>query len=100
MRRGWQVELKDGTILEELDTEWNKVPKINIKRLTLFYDGRRWDLFDKEAYLQKKRGSIVPGISDSFRVEARSVGYYEGNKKIWYTVDEDTGRMDISVETN
>jgi len=33
-----------------------------------------------------------------FIVESRSIGYYEGNKKVWYTVDEWTGRMEMKVE--
>jgi len=100
MRRGWEVEYEDGKILREDNYEWNKVPKVGIKRLTLRFDGRRWDLVGKDAYAQKKRASAVPGIPESFTVESRSIGYYEGNKKVWYTVDEFTGEMKITVETN
>jgi hypothetical protein len=98
MRRGWEVELADGRIIRENQMHWNKVPKNGIIRLTLHYDGRRWDIHDKEAYVQKKRGSMVPGDAESFRVESRSIGYYEGNKKVFYTVDEFTGKMQMEVK--
>ena len=100
MRRGWEVEYVDGTIKREDKFDWKKIPKINIARLTLHYDGRRWDVHNKEAYLQKKKASVIPGIQESFTVESRSIGYYEGNKKVWYTVNENTGMMMLEVETN
>lgn len=98
MRRYWEVEYSNGTIIKETQQEWKKVPKINIVRLTLHYDGRRWDLHNKAAYLQKKRGSVIPGIEDSFQMESRSIGYYEDNQKIWFTVNEATGQMKMEVE--
>ena len=85
MRRGWEVEISDGTIINEDQMDWRKVPKVNIVRLTLRYDNREWNIGDKIAYVQKKRGSVVPGVADSFRIESRSIGYYEENQKI-YTV--------------
>lgn len=98
MRRGWEIELADGRIINEDQMDWRKAPKNNITRLTLHYDGRRWDIHDKIAYLQKKQGSVVPGIADSFRIESRSIGYYEDTQKVWYTVDEFTGQMNMTVE--
>lgn len=101
MRRGWEVELNNGRILHEGQVEWKAVPKNAIHRLTLFYDGRRWDIFDKEAYFVKYRASVVPGIPESFRIERRTVGFYEGSNKICYTVEEDTGRFYLEViDTN
>lgn len=100
MRRGWEAEFKDGRIVKETEIDWNKLSRDGIVRLTLHYEGRRWDLIGKEAYTQKKRGSAVPGIKDSFMIESRSVGYYEGNKKVWYTVNEHTGAMNITIEEN
>lgn len=97
-RRGWEVEYSDGKVLREDQHDWLKIPKINIVRLTLRYDGREWNIHDKEAYLQKKRGSMVPGVKDSFTIESRSIGYYEGNKKVWFTVNESTGKMTMDVE--
>jgi len=96
--RGWEVEYVDGTSINEEQAEWQDVPKINIVRLTLHYDGRRWDISNKEVYYQKKHASVIPNITDSFRIESRSVGYYEGNSKVLYTVDEHTGRMQMEVK--
>jgi len=98
MRRGWEIELVDGSTINEDQMDWRKAPKNNIIRLTLHYDGRRWDIHDKIAYLQKKRGSVIPGMDDSFRIESRSIGYYEETQKVWYTVDEHTGKMNMIVE--
>jgi len=66
MRRGWLVELEDGTTLSEEDCIWKEVPKIKIKTLSLLYDGRRWDLSGKQAYFVCKKALMVPGISQSF----------------------------------
>ena len=96
--RGWQVEYKDGSIIKEPDVEWKQIKKNQINKLTLFFDGRKWELEGKDGYLQKKRASMVPGIQESLQVEARSIGYYEGSSKVWYTVDEFTGVMKITIE--
>jgi len=96
--RGWEVEYEDGTSINEEQAEWQDVPKIDIVRLTLHYDGRRWDISNKEVYYQKKHASVIPNIANSFRIESRSVGYYEGNSKVLYTVDEYTGRMQMEVK--
>ena len=102
MRRGWEVEYKDGTVIKEVQMDWRKIPKTGIIRVILHYDGRQWDLNDKIAYDQKKRGSCVPGVSDSFQLESRSVGYYDvvdGKPiKVWYTVNEFTGKMIMEVQ--
>lgn len=98
--RGWEVQLQDGTILREGKIEWKEVPKKAIIRLTLFYDQRRWDLTNKEAYFVKNRASVVPGVPESFRLERRSIGFYEGAKKVCYTVDEHTGQFKLEVIDN
>ena len=102
MRRGWEVEYVDGTIIKESQKDWKKIPKIGIIRLTLYYEGRRWDIRGKKAYDQKKRGSVVPGMRNSFQIESRSIGYYDVEDgrpiKIWYTVNEFTGRMTMEVK--
>ena len=100
MQRGWAVELSNGAILREGDLDWKKVPKKQIVRLTLFYDGRQWDITDKEAYFVKYRASVVPGIADSFRIERRTIGFYEGAKKVCYHVEEATGRFSMEVIDN
>ena len=98
IRRGWEVEYSNGTIINENQMEWKKLPKVDIIRVTLHFDGKRWDIHDKAAYVQKKRASVVPGVQDSFMIESRSIGYYEENKKVWYTVDEFTGQMKMEVK--
>jgi len=102
MRRGWEIEYIDGTVIKESQMEWKKAPKINIVRVTLHFDGRQWNLENKLAYDQKKRASVVPGIQDSFQIESRSVGYYdvvnEKPIKVWYTVNEFTGKMTMEVQ--
>jgi len=100
MRRGWLVELNDGTVLDEDTTIWKDVPKIKIKTLSLLYDGRRWDISGKQAYLVRNKASMVPGVSQSFRVEQRCIGYYEGAKKIYYIVEEATGNFCMKVVDN
>jgi len=99
---GWEVELKDGTIMREYQTEWRLVPKKDIVRLSLYhYNGRRWDLTGKASYGVKTRGSMVPGIKESFRIERRTIFYYEGATKVCYHVDEMTGKFNIEViDTN
>jgi hypothetical protein len=97
MRRGWEVEYVDGRVIKEVQMKWINIPKIDIVRVTLHYDGKRWDIHNKPAYVQKKRASMVPGVAESFVVESRSIGYYEDSQKVWYTVDEFTGQMKMEV---
>jgi hypothetical protein len=96
--RGWEVELSTGQIINEDQMEWADVPKQGILRMTLRYDGREWNITGRRDYFQKKHASVIPGIQDSFRIESRSIGYYEGNSKIMYTVDEHTGKMQMEVK--
>jgi hypothetical protein len=102
MIRGWEIEYADGTVVDEDQMDWKKAPKLNIVRVTLRYDGREWNITGKSVYVQKKRASMVPGIQDSFQVESRSIGYYDTvdgkDVKVWYTVTEETGKMNITVE--
>ena len=95
--RGWEVQLKNKTIIREGQMEWSKVPKKQIIRLSLFFGDRVWHLTDKEAYFVKNRASVVPGVPESFRIERRTVGFYEGAKKICYNVDENTGKFSMEV---
>ena len=96
--RGWEVDLSDGTSINEEQMDWKDVPKQNIVRLTLHYDGRSWSINNKEEYIQRKRASVVPGQHNSFRVESRSIGYFDRYDKILYTVNEHNGRMTMEVE--
>jgi len=44
---------------------------------------------------------MVPGIRESFRIERRTIGFYEGSNKICYHIDELTGRFTMEViDTN
>ena len=96
--RGWNVKYYDGTEIYEGEAEWKDVPKIGIKRLTLHFDGRQWDIVGKQVYLQKKHASICPWVKDSFQIESRSIGYYEDTHKVLYTVNEHTGVMKMEVK--
>ena len=96
--RGWEVEYDDGTTINEDQTEWKKIPKFGIKRLTLHYDGRQWDIENKTAYFQKKQASVIPNIPGSFRIESRTIGFYEEYNKVLYTVNENTGKMTMEVK--
>jgi len=96
--RGWEVDLSDGTSINEDQMDWKDVPKQGITRLTLHYDGRRWDINNKPEYIQRKRASVAPGMPESFRIESRSIGYFDRGDKVLYTVDEYTGRMTMEVE--
>ena len=95
-RRGWVVTLNDGTVLKEWECSWNEVPKKKIKELALLFEGRVWKFSDKEGYIQRKRGSVSPGETEPV-IEARIIGYYDGNSKVEYVVDERTGSMHIRV---
>jgi len=95
---GWEVELANNKIIREGQLEWRKVPKRGIVRLSLFhYGGKRWDLTGREAYFVKYRASVIPGVENSFRLERRTIGYYEGCNKICYHVDEFTGKFNLEV---
>jgi len=96
--RGWEVEYCDGKVITENQMDWKKIPKLNIIRLTLHFDGRQWSIDNKQVYFQKKHASIIPGIKDSFQVESRSIGYYEDTHKVFYTVNEHTGVMKMEVK--
>jgi hypothetical protein len=96
MRRGWIVELNDGKTLWECDIDWKDVPKKEIKSLTLIFEGRKWKIENKLAYIQKKRASIAPGEKVAI-IEQRIIGYYEESNKIEYVVNEHTGNMSMRV---
>ena len=105
MPKGWIVHYNDGTIITEYSLEgvqkdWREVPKVNIKSLSLKWYNRFWTISDKSAYLQKKRGWVIPtpGAEMEPNIEARFIGYWEGNNKVFYRVDELTGQMSMVVE--
>lgn len=104
MPKGWIVQYEDGRIITEYkdgkQIDWRTVPKVKIKTLSLKWHNRFWTLHGKEVYLQKKRGWIVPvaGVEMQPNIEYRFIGYWEGNNKVYYRVDERTGQMSMVVE--
>jgi hypothetical protein len=99
MKRGWEVEYKDGKIVNEDQVDWMQLPKKkDIVRLSLKWDGRQWDLKGRKAYIQKKRAMSIPGRPETFII-ARYIGYYDegGVNKILYRVCEFTGQMTLQV---
>jgi len=98
MRRGWEVTLKDGTIMREAEYEWREIPKNQISELSMLFDGRRWDISNKAAYFVRTSASVVPGAPHTFQVEKRCIGYYEGKEKISYVVNEYTGECKLVVD--
>ena len=100
MYRGWEVLLDDGTYIREGDAEWKDVPKNEIKKLSLLYDSRKWDLSGKQSYFVRTSASMVPGIVESLVIEKRCIGYYEGAKKVYYIINEFTGKFHMEVIDN
>jgi hypothetical protein len=106
LARGWVVQYEDGTIITEYDLEgnernWKKIPKNNIKSLSLKWGSKHWTIYGKEFYIQYKRGWVtpVPGRNLVPNVEYRCIGYWEGNNKVIYKVHEATGKMEMIVES-
>ena len=103
MDKGWAVLYEDGRIITEIDPDgtphdWNTVPKRSIKELTLKWYDRTWSIAGKSIYLQFKRAWITPGMAESI-LEERCIGYWEGDNKVVYRIEESTGKMRMTVET-
>jgi len=98
--KGWEVEYQDGIVLREWEgAKWLEIPKIGIKRLSLYWNGKSWHLTGKKNYFQKKHASVVPGVPNSFRLESRMIGFYDNNgNKVIFEVNEFTGEMRMKVE--
>lgn len=102
MEKGWIVEYEDGKVVSEYDdkgnrVDWKKVPKRNIKSLTLKWHNKHWTITDKKIYIQCKRAWISPGMSVPV-IEERKIGYWDGSSKVMYCVNENTGEMRMKVE--
>lgn len=98
--RGWEVELKSGEIIREGEQKWNSIPQGEIVRLSLLFDGRRWDIVGKKNYFQKKRASVGfgVGIVTDVVVESRTIGYYDDeSQKVCYTINERTGDFKLEA---
>lgn len=105
MPKGWVVKYEDGSIITEYDRngtqrDWRKIPKKGIQSLSLKWYTKHWTIQGKDIYLQKKRGWVVPqaGVEQEPNVQYRYIGYWEGNSKVYYQVDELTGQMKMVVE--
>lgn len=105
MPKGWVVQYEDGTIITEYDRngeqrDWRRVPKKGIKALSLKWNNKHWTIHGKETYIQKKRGWVNPALgTQEPNVQFRYIGYWEGNDRVFYRVEESTGNMNIEVES-
>ncbi len=105
MPKGWVVKYTDGKIVTEYDrngvqTNWRTIPKVNIHSISLKWFTKNWTITGKGIYLQKKRAWVagVPGEIEP-TIQYRYIGYWEGNNKVFYRVDELTGAMNMVVES-
>lgn len=106
MAKGWVIHYEDGRTLAEYDKdgnqlEWRKASKQGIKSLSLKWFNKHWSIYGKRDYLQKKKGWITPvyGLEQEPVIQFRYIGYWEGNNKVFYRVDEATGDMKMVVES-
>jgi len=105
MPKGWILHYTDGTIVTEYDRDgnqknWRKYPKVGIKSLSLKWNTKFWTIANKECYLQKKRAWVSPQPGEQeANVQYRYIGYWEGNDRVFYQVDEITGQMAMVVDT-
>lgn len=98
---GWFVVYNDGVLVTEEDIHWSKVRRGDIKVLGIKWRDRVWTISGKSAYLQFKRGSVpfsTSGVSHDVNCEERCIGYYEGNQKVVYRVNNRTGKMMPEVQ--
>jgi hypothetical protein len=103
MPKGWIVTYENGQTITEYDqngvqTEWNKIPKVGMKSLTIKWNDKHWTISGKAPYIQKKRAWISPGMSQSV-LKYRYIGYWDGSNQVLYQVDEQTGQMKMVVKS-
>lgn len=103
MPKGWIVLYKDGTVFCEDEMSWGKLPnKREIRRVILKWEDRIWSLDDKENYtVPKTRGYMdVSTVGTSQGIHSRTIGYYDMEEKckVYFRVDEITGRMTMETE--
>jgi hypothetical protein len=98
--RGWFVFYENGTMITEDEDEWSHIKKSNIKVLGLKWQEKMWTISGKTSYIQFKRGSVgfsISGCGGDISCEERCIGFYDGNKKVIYRVNDRTGRMTPEV---
>jgi hypothetical protein len=99
MQRGWVVKYKDGEVISEWDfnESFRFLPRQqDIQAVALYWDGKYWVFPDKRHYFETKRGCLMfgrPNPSGAFSIVSRSIGYWEENKKVTWTLDETTGEL-------
>lgn len=102
LSKGWFVVCNDESLIIEGEMDWLKVKKGEIKILGLKWHDKFWTISGKTAYIQLKRGSAgfsASGDMDSsITCEERCIGYYEGELKVIYRVNERTGKMTPTVK--
>lgn len=106
MPKGWVVCYEDGTVLTEYDVDgnerpWKSIPKVGIRSLSIKWYNRHWTIYGKSCYFQYKHGWISPvaGVDLHPNLEERCIGYWDGGEKVCYHVDEQSGKMWITVES-
>jgi hypothetical protein len=104
MAKGWVICYNDGKVIteyvqNEVENSWRSVPKTNIKSLSLKWMNKHWTIPGPGPFIVPyKRAWNSPGMSENI-IEYRCIGYWEGNNKVIYKVDEATGKMSILVES-
>jgi len=101
LSKGWFILYNDGTMVTEDDTDWYDVDRSKILALGLKWYDRFWTINGRTAYLQFKRGSVVfspDGSGSDIQCEERCIGYYEGENKVIFRVNERTGQMTPGVQ--
>jgi hypothetical protein len=100
MARGWVVKYKDGTIIPEwvFQKPFSQLPSPgDIDTVALVFEDRHWIIPEgKQHYFSQKGESVLFGTAGFIggrRVESRTLGYWEGGRKIKYTLNELTGEM-------
>jgi len=97
MMRGWVVKYIDGEIISEweFNQPFRFLPRQHeIQSVALFWNPKKyWVFSDKKHYFESKKGMFLMGVPspEGGFIVSRSIGYYEGNKKVTWTVDESTG---------
>ena len=105
MPRGWVVHYEDGTIITEYDIDgnakdWRAIPKKGIKSVSLKWHNKHWTISGKDCYIQFKRAWVAPMAGNiTPNIDYRCIGYWEGNDKVIYKVNEKTGQMQMLVES-
>lgn len=99
LSKGWIAYMKTGEVIVEGDIPWNKVVKRNIQSLSLKWHDKYWTVHNKESYICFNRKCASLSQQGSYvELVARCIGYYDTDgSKVIYQVDENTGKMELTV---